>query len=261
MHTPMKRALAFALTLVVGFVPILFLSSRADAVPIGTFFKKHGAKGGHYCPFNGCCCWNNLALDPVSADDFAAGFGTMDITVTSSTTVHLVFDRDPELTPSCVGGPNEGAPCAAASECPGGSCLANYLQIADNVPLGCEVSQALGYAGVTMLPGAYEVDFAIEPFGEVTVNATTSTGVGSSKCDFLITKLVGKKIACKLNIYAKAQRALVAPDSTKLAKCEAKFSALCTKAKAAGDCSAQSLSCGEIETQADAALCTVTHSP
>ena len=72
-----------------------------------------------------------------------------------------------------------------------------------------------------------------------------------SKCDSVITKAATKKVACKGNVQAKAQKSGTAPDPAKLAKCEDKFNKACTKAQAAGDCSAQTGSCAGIEAAAD----------
>jgi hypothetical protein len=84
--------------------------------------------------------------------------------------------------------------------------------------------------------------------------------LAQSKCDSTITKAEGKKIACKAGVFSKAQKSGGAPDTAKLAKCEAKFAKACGKGQAAGDCVAQQGSCAGIEAEADACAATTTSS-
>ena len=82
-----------------------------------------------------------------------------------------------------------------------------------------------------------------------------------SKCDSGVTKAAGKKASCKAGVYAKAQAKDTAPDPAKLAKCEAKFAASCSKAKSRGDCIVQVKTCAQKEAQADACAAAMAASP
>ncbi len=73
----------------------------------------------------------------------------------------------------------------------------------------------------------------------------------ASKCDAGITKSAGKKVACKCGVYAKSYAKNLPADSAKLQKCTDKFTAKCTKATSAADCSVQTQTCAQIETAAD----------
>jgi putative N-acetylmannosamine-6-phosphate epimerase len=85
------------------------------------------------------------------------------------------------------------------------------------------------------------------------------TGVAAaSKCDSGVTKAEGKKIACKLGVYAKAEQKGEAVDTTKLQKCTDKFTKSCTKAQSAADCSAQTQTCAADEAEADACVTTLS---
>src|SRR5437870_2128052 len=80
----------------------------------------------------------------------------------------------------------------------------------------------------------------------------------ASKCDAGITKASGKKVGCKCGVYAKSYAKDTPPDPTKLQKCTDKFTASCSKATSAADCSVQTQTCTQMETNADgdvAALC------
>ena len=83
----------------------------------------------------------------------------------------------------------------------------------------------------------------------------------ASKCDSGITKAAGKKVYCKAKVNSTAQKKGTTPDTTKLGKCEEKFTKSCTKAQTAGDCSAQTQSCAVIEAEADACVATISGSP
>jgi hypothetical protein len=50
-----------------------------------------------------------------------------------------------------------------------------------------------------------------------------------NKCDAGVTKAAGKKVACRDGVYAKGQAKGLAPDTAKLAKCDAKFGTICAK--------------------------------
>ena len=82
-----------------------------------------------------------------------------------------------------------------------------------------------------------------------------------SRCDSGITKAAGKKVDCKAKVNSTAQKKGTTPDSTKLGKCETKFTKSCTKAQAAGDCGVQTQSCAAIEAEADACVATLSGSP
>ncbi len=88
-----------------------------------------------------------------------------------------------------------------------------------------------------------------------------TAGAAASKCDSGITKAAGKKVACKTGVIAAAQKKGTTPDATKLGKCTSKFSAACSKAKAAGDCMVHTESCGTTETHADTCVTNVSSSP
>src|SRR5207245_406001 len=88
--------------------------------------------------------------------------------------------------------------------------------------------------------------------------ATAGAALAASKCDAGITKAAGKKEGCLCGVYAKSYAKDTPPDPTKLQKCTDKFSASCAKATSAADCSVQTQTCGQMETNADgdvAALC------
>src|SRR5438034_4168134 len=80
----------------------------------------------------------------------------------------------------------------------------------------------------------------------------------ASKCDGGVTKAAGKKVSCKCGVYAKSYAKDFTADPAKLQKCTDKFTAKCTKATSAADCSVQTQTCPQIEAAADgdvAALC------
>src|SRR5438046_2878619 len=80
----------------------------------------------------------------------------------------------------------------------------------------------------------------------------------ASKCDGGVTKAAGKKVSCKCGVYAKSYAKDITADPAKLQKCTDKFTAKCTKATSAADCSVQTETCPQIEAAADgdvAALC------
>lgn len=79
----------------------------------------------------------------------------------------------------------------------------------------------------------------------------------TSKCDAAITKAAGKKASCKASVYATAYAKDLAPDAVKLAKCEAKFDALCQKAKLAADCVVQTQPCDTVQDAVDACVADV----
>ncbi len=79
-----------------------------------------------------------------------------------------------------------------------------------------------------------------------------------SRCDSGITKAVGKKVACKTSVIARAQQNGTTPDGFKLTACTNKFDKSCQKAKSAGDCKTQTQTCAQIETEADSCVNTVS---
>jgi hypothetical protein len=81
-------------------------------------------------------------------------------------------------------------------------------------------------------------------------------GIGNT-CDAAVTKAAGQKVACRTGVIAQGQKKGVAPDATKLARCDSKFNAACMKAnnKAKTPCSPGHADCsaaGLTETAADA---------
>jgi len=85
-------------------------------------------------------------------------------------------------------------------------------------------------------------------------------GFGNT-CNAAVTKALGKKMACRLATYAQGQKKGVAPDSTKLATCDSKFSAACSKANSKGGCDAGHADCAGKESQADADSAALAASP
>jgi hypothetical protein len=79
-----------------------------------------------------------------------------------------------------------------------------------------------------------------------------------SSCDSGVTKAAAKKVTCKLKVFAAAQKTGAGVNAAKLAKCENKFTEKCGKARAKGDCEVQTQTCDEIESEADAAVDTLS---
>ena len=75
-----------------------------------------------------------------------------------------------------------------------------------------------------------------------------------SSCDAAVTKAAGKKVACKLNLIARAQKTGATVDAVKFDRCATKFASSCAIAQAQGDCSAQTQTCHAIEVTADACV-------
>jgi len=96
--------------------------------------------------------------------------------------------------------------------------------------------------------------------GFALVAGGVALGAGS-KCDSGKTKATGKKISCKCGVHAKAQAKMTPPDPAKLAKCESKFVASCTKAQNANDCVLQTETCAQKEAAADACVASNCASP
>ena len=95
----------------------------------------------------------------------------------------------------------------------------------------------------------------VEAEADACVGSLSGTVAGAqSSCDAGITKAGGAKVACKSRVIAQAQKAGVAADPAKLAKCETKFDASCAKAQSTGDCNAQTQACAAIEVTADACV-------
>src|SRR5262245_2479322 len=93
---------------------------------------------------------------------------------------------------------------------------------------------------------------AIEAAADGWVDSLSGAFVqAQSSCDAGITKAVGKKVACKTSVFAKAHRTGTAVATAKLAKCETKFASSCAKAQSKGDCAAQTQSCDAVEAAAD----------
>ena len=97
--------------------------------------------------------------------------------------------------------------------------------------------------------------------GFVLVAGGVALAAGPSKCDSGITKAAGKKVSCKAGVYSKAQAKNTTPDPTKLAKCESKFGAACSKAQGRGDCMVQTGTCAAKEAAADACAAQMAASP
>jgi len=72
-----------------------------------------------------------------------------------------------------------------------------------------------------------------------------------SRCDAGITRAAGKKVACKTQVIAAAQKRGSAVDTRKLAGCETKFASSCAKAQSDGDCTAQTQPCDAVDLTAD----------
>ncbi len=89
------------------------------------------------------------------------------------------------------------------------------------------------------------------------ITAGTALAVGS-QCDASITRAAARKNSCKARVIAKGQRYGLAPDATKLARCEEVFDKGCTRAKAQGDCIVQLGTCAEVETQVDSCIVSTT---
>src|SRR6266576_1143189 len=88
--------------------------------------------------------------------------------------------------------------------------------------------------------------------------AAPGVALAASKCDAGLTKAAGKKVSCLCVVYAKSYAKDITADPAKLQKCTDKFTAKCTKATSAADCSVQTQTCPQIEAAADgdvAALC------
>ena len=83
------------------------------------------------------------------------------------------------------------------------------------------------------------------------VVGAAGSALAQSKCDAGVAKAKGKKVGCKCGVIAKGYAKGLAPDTAKLAKCTDKFTAKCTKAVGAADCSAQSSNCALNESEAD----------
>ena len=80
---------------------------------------------------------------------------------------------------------------------------------------------------------------------------TAGSALAQSKCDAGVAKAKGKKVGCKCGVIAKGYAKGTPADTAKLAKCTDKFTAKCTKAVSAADCSAQSSNCALNESEAD----------
>jgi hypothetical protein len=75
-----------------------------------------------------------------------------------------------------------------------------------------------------------------------------------STCDAGITEAAAKKVACKLNVIARAQKRGNTVDTAELARCETKFAWSCAKARGKGVCTLQTEECDAIEAEADACV-------
>jgi hypothetical protein len=85
-------------------------------------------------------------------------------------------------------------------------------------------------------------------------------GIGNT-CNAGVTKALAKKMKCRLGVYAQGQKKGVAPDSTKLATCDSKFSAACSKANSKGVCDAGHADCAGKESAADTCSASLAASP
>src|SRR6266446_3387505 len=85
-------------------------------------------------------------------------------------------------------------------------------------------------------------------------------GIGNT-CNAGVTKALAKKMKCRLGLYAQGQKKGMAPDSTKLATCDSKFSAACSKANSKGGCDAGHADCAGKESEADADSAALAASP
>ena len=86
------------------------------------------------------------------------------------------------------------------------------------------------------------------------LRGTTPAAPTPSRCDAGVTKAVAKKVRCKLQVFAMAQRTGAPANGTRLTRCEDKFAAACSRARSRGDCQAQTATCAALETRADAAI-------
>ena len=75
-------------------------------------------------------------------------------------------------------------------------------------------------------------------------------GIGNS-CNARVTKAVGKKMACRLGLYAQGQKKSAPANTTKLAACDTKFMNACAKAQTKGSCDPAHADCAGKETAAD----------
>ncbi len=90
-----------------------------------------------------------------------------------------------------------------------------------------------------------------------TPTATPQPGSAPSKCDALKTKFVGKKVACRTNVFAKAAKKAESPDTEKLGKCDTKFAMKCQKAEEKKDDCSVLGNCAALGAAADAAADTL----
>jgi hypothetical protein len=80
----------------------------------------------------------------------------------------------------------------------------------------------------------------------------------ASKCDFGVSRAVGKRVSCECGVIAVGQNKGLPPNAGKLERCASKFMGACGRAKDAGDCSVQTGTCAAKGAEADsvtAALC------
>src|SRR5262245_13639254 len=85
--------------------------------------------------------------------------------------------------------------------------------------------------------------------------------LGQSRCDSGVSKAAGRKVKCKMDVVARAQRKGVPPDAIKLANCEHRFETACLRAQANGDCDAQTQPCAVVEIGADTCVAVLDGSP
>jgi hypothetical protein len=78
--------------------------------------------------------------------------------------------------------------------------------------------------------------------------ASAGSALAQSKCDAGLAKAKGKKASCECGAIAKSIKKGGSPD---FSKCTTKFASACGKAQGAGDCSVQTKSCADNETEVD----------
>jgi hypothetical protein len=109
----------------------------------------------------------------------------------------------------------------------------------------------MGACAVAPVIGGVAQAAAGDPIPGVDISLEQIPGGFASKCDAAETKVTGQKISCLVKTIVKAQQKSVAVDLTSLTKCQAKFSAACTKLQGTGGCST---SCNDIDVGANVCM-------
>jgi hypothetical protein len=128
---------------------VLLMSSFSNPASAAAMNGPFGHHKGHYCRLARWICWDNVAIGDATPEQVAAGYGNIDGNATGDGRVHFVFHRDLEAAPDSVG----------------------VVPVDSTIVLSPQVSQALGYDSVTLVPGVYPVDFSIYQNGETYIDA------------------------------------------------------------------------------------------